>query len=160
MPSAAPTPLDHRPDRPLRAVGGDEPRTTATQFSECVRAVVQLCRRRGLKPPVFRSPPRIQGVDRSILRRANGTVIVAVRRGQRPLAAVRADVIEGAIVANRLAGESADRFRGLAWAAVDGPSADAGVVDGGVVDGGGAGPGRSPSESPSAVRAAPVKRVA
>ena len=124
MPSAAPTPLDHRPDRPLRAVGGDEPRTTATQFSECVRAVVQLCRRRGLKPPVFRSPPRIQGVDRSILRRANGTVIVAVRRGQRPLAAVRADVIEGAIVANRLTGEAADRFRGLAWAAVDGGAAD------------------------------------
>ncbi len=107
------------PTRSLRAVVDDEPRTTATQFSECVRAVVQLCRRRGLKPPVFRSPPRIEGVDRSILRRANGTVIVAVRRGSRPLAAVRADVIEGAIVANRLTGESADRFRGLAWAAVD-----------------------------------------
>ncbi|MDQ2677632.1 MAG: hypothetical protein M3Y51_02725, partial [Actinomycetota bacterium] len=125
MPSAASTSVDHRPPRALHAVGGDEQRTSATQFSECVRAVVQLCRRRGLKPPVYRSPPRIEGVDRSILRRANGTVIVAVRRGQRPLAAVRADVIEGAIVANQLTGESADRFRGLAWAAVDGGPADA-----------------------------------
>ncbi len=129
MPSAAPTSVEPCPPRPLRAVGGDGQRTSATQFSECVRAVVQLCRRRGLKPPVFRSPPRIEGVDRSILRRANGTVIVAVRRGQRPLAAVRADVIEGAIVANRLTGESADRFRGLAWAAVDAGSVDRGAAD-------------------------------
>lgn len=141
MPSAPPPTSDTRPPRALRAVEDDVQRTSATQFSECVRAVVTLCRRRGLKPPVFRSPPRIDGVDRSILRRANGTVIVAVRRGQRPPAAVRADVIEGAIVANRLTGESADRFRGLAWAAVDGGS----QVD-------------APTSSP--VRSVPAARVA
>ena len=139
MPSAI-DPIEHRPPRALRSVQVDEQRTTATQFSECVRAVVQLCRRRGLKPPVFRSPPRLEGVDRSIQRRANGTVIVAVRRGQRPPAAVRADVIEGAIVANRLTGESADRFRGLAWAAGDGAT--------------------TPEAIPSAVRSVPPARVA
>ena len=54
--------------------------------------------------------------------------------------AVRADVIEATIVANRLTGESADRFRGLAWAAVDGAT--------------------TPEAIPSAVRSVPPARVA
>lgn len=64
---------------------------------------------------MFRSPPRLEGIDRSIRRRPNGTVVVAVRRDGRPLAAVQADVIEGVVAANGLTGESADQFRHAAW---------------------------------------------
>jgi hypothetical protein len=113
---------------PLAAAGTDRvpPRTTATQFSECVRAIVTLARRRGLRPPAFRSPPRIAGVDRSIQRRRNGAVMVAIRRGDRPFAAIQGDVIEGVVAANHLSGEPADRFRSAAWAALEGSGATAG----------------------------------
>lgn len=104
------------------------PRATALQFSETVRIVVGLARRRGVRPPVFRSPPRLEGVDRSIRRRPNGTVVVAVRRHGRPLAAVQADVIEGVIAANRLTGESADQFRHAAWERLAGGSEGSGAV--------------------------------
>ncbi len=119
----------HRAPR-LRAVPSlpdaareDEPTATATRFAEAVRTVVALSRRHRLRPPVFRSPPRLDGVDRSIRRRPNGTVVVAVRRSGRPLPAVQADVIEGVIAANGLEGTAADRFRHEAWAALQGGGA-------------------------------------
>jgi hypothetical protein len=96
---------------------------SAPRFAETVRTVVTVSRRRGLRPPVFRSPPRLEGVDRSIRRGPNGTVVVAVRRGDRPLGAVQADIIEGVVAANHLDGESADRFRRAAWAALEGAGA-------------------------------------
>lgn len=92
---------------------------TAVQFSESVRRVVAVARRHGLRPPVFRSPPRLADVDRSIRRRPNGQVVVAVRRTGRPLAAVRADIIEGVVAANDLTGATADRFRHAAWAGLE-----------------------------------------
>lgn len=94
---------------------------TATRFSACVRTVVALSRQHGLRAPVFRSPPRIEGVDRTIRRRPGGTAVVSVRRSGRPLAAVQADVIEGVIAANGLQGAAADGFRREAWAALEGP---------------------------------------
>lgn len=94
---------------------------SAVQFSESVRKVVGVARRHGLRPPVFRSPPRLDGVDRTIRRRADGQVVVAVRRTGRPLAAVRADVIDGVVAANSLRGGEADRFRNAAWAALEPP---------------------------------------
>ena len=97
--------------------------------------VVTLARRRGLRPPTFRSPPRIDGVDRSIQRRRNGSVMVAIRREDRPFAAIQGDVIEGVVAANQLHGESADRFRRAAWSALEG-------------SGDGAGPGESPRSQP------------
>ncbi len=103
-------PLDDDPD-PVPM-----PRASAVQFSEAVRLVLAVARRAGLRPPVFRSPPRLDGVDRSIRRRPNGSVIVAVRRVGRPLAAVQADVVEGVVAANELVGEPADQFRHAAWA--------------------------------------------
>jgi hypothetical protein len=127
MTSSAPSPSTPRTSRPLRAVPAADPavphaapRTSATQFSECVRTIVTLARRRGLRPPAFRSPPRIDGVDRSIQRRQNGSVMVAIRRGDRPYAAIQGDVIEGVVAANQLVGEPADRFRRAAWAALEG----------------------------------------
>jgi hypothetical protein len=61
-------------------------------------------------------------VDRSIQRRRNGSVMVAIRREDRPFAAIQGDVIEGVVAANELSGEQADRFRRAAWAALDGSS--------------------------------------
>lgn len=127
MTSSAPATPTSRTTRPLRSVPASSdaadrrpPRTTATQFSECVRIIVTLARRRGLRPPAFRSPPRIAGVDRSIQRRRNGSVMVAIRRGDRPFAAIQGDVIEGVVAANHLSGEPADRFRRAAWSAIEG----------------------------------------
>jgi hypothetical protein len=111
MPSAAPRPRL----RAVPSVADGAPRASALQFSETVRLVVALARRHQLRPPVFRSPPRLDGVDRSIRRRPNGTVVVAVRRVDRPLAAVQADVIDGVLAANAVVGERADRFRHQAW---------------------------------------------
>jgi len=117
MPTATPRPRLRAVD-PLddTAAPTDLSRASALQFSESVRHVIGAARRAGLRPPVFRSPPRLDGVDRTIRRRANGTVVVAVRRVGRPLAAVQADVVEGVVAANELAGEPADQFRHAAWA--------------------------------------------
>lgn len=70
--------------------------------------------------PAFRSPPRAEGLDRSIRRRRDGSVVVAVRLVDRPFAAVQADVIEGVVAANGLDGTAADRFRRAAWSALEG----------------------------------------
>jgi hypothetical protein len=124
MPSDAPRPRLHA----VATVGADpvdpaQPTgASALQFSETVRQVVALARRHRLRVPVFRSPPGLEGVDRSIRRRPNGTVVVAVRRTGRPLAAVQADVIEGVVAANRLTGAPADRFRHAGWDRLSGAS--------------------------------------
>lgn len=131
MSSADPRPrLRAVPDTPDGGTGADRPstgspqaavaQTTAVQFSETVRQVVTLARRQGLRPPVFRSPPRLDGVDRSIRRRPNGTVVVAVRRAGRPLAAIQSDVIEGVVASSELRGARADGFRRVAWAQLEG----------------------------------------
>ena len=88
------------------------------RFAETVRAVVTAARRRGLRPPVFRSPPRLDGVDRTIRRQPDGAVVIAVRTVGRPLAAVQADVVEGVVVANELGTADADTFRRAAWSAI------------------------------------------
>jgi hypothetical protein len=163
MTSSAPSPSTPRTSRPLRAVPAADPavphaapRTSATQFSECVRTIVTLARRRGLRPPAFRSPPRIDGVDRSIQRRRNGSVMVAIRRGDRPYAAIQGDVIEGVVAANHLSGEPADRFRRAAWAALEGR----GAVASGRVEASSAGPLVAVEDVKDVQSDRPVGRVA
>ena len=80
-----------------------------------------------MRPPGFRSPPGLVGVDRSI-RRRQGSSVVAVRIVERPWAAVQADMIEGVVVANGLASPEADRVRHVMWVAV----AETPAVGGGV----------------------------
>ena len=84
-----------------------------------MRLVVQA---RGLDMPLFRSPPRLQGVQRSLTRRAIGASTVAVRLRQRPWAAVLADMIEGVVVVNALQGSEADELRHALWAALESDS--------------------------------------
>lgn len=104
-------------ERPLRAVAERPP---ALQFAECVRAVTTVARRRGLSVPAFRSPPGVEGVDRTLRRRTDGSAVVAVRLTGRPFVAVQADVIDGFVAANGLVGRPADHFRRAAWIALDG----------------------------------------
>ena len=69
--------------------------------------------------PGFRSPPRLNGVDRT-LRRRGASASIAVRVRGRPWADVLADMVEGIVVANGLSGEAADAARAaLAGAAGD-----------------------------------------
>jgi hypothetical protein len=88
------------------------------RFAETARVLGDVARRDGLVVPSFRSPPRVLGRDRTIRRRADGSVSVAVALGGRPFAAVVADMIEGTVAANRLTAERADRVRRALWIAV------------------------------------------
>lgn len=93
---------------------------TSVRFAAAARSLGTAARRRGLAVPAFRSPPRLVGVDRSIRRRPDGACTVSVRLRGRPWAAVLADMVEGVVVANGLAGGAADQVRTAMWAAVDG----------------------------------------
>ena len=88
--------------------------STTVQFAHAARTLTREARRRGLVGPSFRSPPRLDGVDRSLRRRPGGGV-VAVRFGGRPWAAVLADMIEGVIVINDLQPPEATRLRTDLW---------------------------------------------
>ena len=69
----------------------------------------------GLATPVFKSPPRMLGVTRTIRRRPDGQAVVAVAFRSRPWPAVIADMIEGVLVVNELAGVEAARARDDLW---------------------------------------------
>ena len=68
--------------------------------------------------PAFRSPPRLEGVARSVRRRADGNTTIAVVVRNRPWSAVLADMVEGIVVANHLHGLDADRARARLWSTV------------------------------------------
>jgi hypothetical protein len=83
---------------------------TASTFSAVARLLADEARRRGLAAPGFRSPPRLAGAPRTI-RRHGTSAVVAVRRNGRPAGDVIADMVEGVLVANRVSGAEADRWR-------------------------------------------------
>ena len=90
--------------------------------ADAARAMRLVVQQRGLDMPLFRSPPRLQGVQRSLTRRAIGASTVAVRLRQRPWAAVLADMIEGVVVVNALQGSAADELRHALWSALESDS--------------------------------------
>jgi hypothetical protein len=92
---------------------------TSLRFAAAARLLGQVSRRRGLDVPSFRSPPRLQGADRSLRRHASGTATVSVRLRGRPWSAVVGDMIEGVVAANRLVGPAADRTRTALWGAIE-----------------------------------------
>ena len=95
---------------------------TSIRFPHAARAMRLVVQQRGLDMPLFRSPPRLQGVQRSLTRRAIGASTVAVRLRQRPWAAVLADMIEGVVVVNGLQGSAADELRHALWSALESDS--------------------------------------
>ncbi|HEY2813484.1 MAG TPA: hypothetical protein VGJ03_08485 [Acidimicrobiales bacterium] len=88
------------------------------QFAAAVRALGVEARRWGLRMPAFRSPPRLEGVARSVRRRADGNSTIAVVVRGRPWPAVLADMVEGIVVANHLHGADADQARSRLWSSV------------------------------------------
>ena len=82
----------------------------AARFADTARRLGAAARAADLEVPAFRSPPRVPGTTRSI-RRYPGGVVVSVQLRGRSFAAVVADMVEGVLVANRLAPDVAMRFR-------------------------------------------------
>ena len=95
---------------------------TSIRFSHAARAIRLVVRQRGLDMPLFRSPPRLEGVQRSLTRRAIGASTVAVQLHRRPWPAVLADMIEGVVVVNALQGAAADELRHALWSSLDSDS--------------------------------------
>ena len=81
------------------------------RFAETVRRLVAAARPLGLATPTFRSPPGLAGADRTIRRRPDGSVVVAVALRGRPWPVVEADLVEGVLAANGLLGPVAERAR-------------------------------------------------
>jgi hypothetical protein len=76
--------------------------------------LAHACGRLGLDAPSFRSPPAVPGVDRTLRWQPDGGgAVVAIRLWGRSFAAIRADMIEGVLAANRVARGSreGDRLR-------------------------------------------------
>ena len=73
------------------------------RFATAARRVGAEARRRGLAVPGFRSPPRLPGATRSIRRRPDGSVFVAVKVHGRSVEDVVTDMVEGVLAANRSA---------------------------------------------------------
>jgi hypothetical protein len=82
----------------------------ALLFSQAARRLGAAARAAGLVVPAFRSPPRVAGARRT-LRRYPGGAVVAVQLKGRPFADVAADMVEGVLVVNRLAGDAGTRMR-------------------------------------------------
>ncbi|MBS1848664.1 MAG: hypothetical protein JST73_10345 [Actinobacteria bacterium] len=93
-------------------------RIDALEFATVARTIGSGARSMGLRPPTFRSPPRVAGAERTLKRSSSGWTTVAVRLDGRPPGAVVADMVEGVIVANRLTGAEATRARTALWEAV------------------------------------------
>jgi hypothetical protein len=89
---------------------------TSLRFARLARTLGEAARAQGLRAPSFRSPPRLAGVSRSIVRRGPGVTVAVALRG-RPWPAVMADMVEGVVAANRLAGVPADHARAALWQA-------------------------------------------
>jgi len=91
--------------------------SSSLRFARAVQALAGTARDLGLTVPGFRSPPRLVGVQRSIRRWPGGATVSVVVR-DRPWAAVQADLVEGVVAANDLAGAAAADARAALWLAI------------------------------------------
>jgi hypothetical protein len=91
------------------------------RFGHAARRLAAAARAAGLVAPAFRTPPRRRDAARTV-RRMPGGVIIAVRLRGRPFAEVVADMVEGVVVTNGLAGGAATRVRSMLFAALEPPT--------------------------------------
>jgi hypothetical protein len=94
------------------------------RFADVARRLGAAARAAGLVVPAFRTPPRRPGAPRTIRRLPGGPVVAVVVRG-RPLEAVVADMVDGVLFANGLAGAPAVRMRAALVRAATSPAARA-----------------------------------
>ena len=99
---------------------------SALEFAVLARRLADEARRLGLVPPAFRSPAAADGPLRAVRRHRGQGATVVVRRRGRSTAEVAADMVEGVVVANRLAGPRAAVCR-ASLAALVGPAGDEGL---------------------------------
>lgn len=96
---------------------------SSLRFAAAARSLGEVARAGGLTVPSFRSPPRLDGVDRTLKRQVDAggveSVTVSVRIKGRPWVSVLADMIDGVIAANRIEGPTAGAARTVMWAAVE-----------------------------------------
>ena len=90
------------------------------RFAEAGRRLAAAAAVMELRVPAFRTPPRVAGLDRTIRRGADGSMLVSVRSRGRPWPAVLADMIEGVVVANELDPPEVARARNELWHATEG----------------------------------------
>ena len=90
------------------------------RFAEAGRRLASTATVMGLQVPAFRTPPRVAGLDRTIRRGADGSVLVSVRSRGRSWPPVVADMIEGVVAANGLDPPEAARVRNELWQATEG----------------------------------------
>jgi hypothetical protein len=112
----------------LTEAGNEE--LPAVRFAEAARGLGRAAHALGLDVPAFRCPPRVPGAARTLRRYPGGTV-VAVRLRGRPFTEALADMVEGVLVANRIAESDAPRLRPVLVAAAQGqpaPVDDAEIV--------------------------------
>ena len=86
-------------------------RSSTVRFAHAARRLGAAARAAGLTVPAFRSPPRRPGAPRTIRRLPGGPVVAVVLR-DRAFADVLADMVEGIVIANRLAGSGRRRGSG------------------------------------------------
>ena len=94
----------------------------SVQFGEAARSLASRARSLGLVTPVFKSPPRIVGVSRTIRQRADGTAVISVAFRSRPWNAVLADMIDGILHINDLSGADVSRARDDLWETFSAPA--------------------------------------
>jgi hypothetical protein len=101
---------------------------SALEFAVLARRLADEARRLGLVPPAFRSPPGADGPARAVRRHRGRGATVVVRRRGRPTEDVAADMVEGVVVANRLAGPRAVACRRALTAVAGTGEQDLGVA--------------------------------
>lgn len=92
---------------------------TSLRFASAARVLSAAGRAESLVVPSFRSPPRMRGAHRTLRRRAEGGATVSVVLRGRPWPAVLADMIDGVVATNRLAGTDAAGVRARLWSAAE-----------------------------------------
>lgn len=81
------------------------------RFSSLARRLSEEARRHGLVVPAFRSPPRVNGADRTLRRRSDGTHVVSIRVVGRTSMEILDDLIDGVLLANDLEGPAGAGWR-------------------------------------------------
>lgn len=108
---------NNQEEKAFRAAERELHRASSIFFGEVVNALSSQARRHGLSVPVFRSPPRIIGVTRTIYNSGEDKTVVAIATRQRANVAVVSDVIEGILESNSLDLIERMRSRELLWEA-------------------------------------------
>ena len=90
---------------------------TSLRFARTARSLAAVAESHGLRRPHVPQPASPGGGVAHAAAGDDEVIVSVVLRG-RPWAAVAADMVDGVVVANRLAGVEADRVRSALWASV------------------------------------------